>query len=752
MHATPNRRTARARTVGNIRRLPTRAAALATLGAGLIAVPVAAQPAAAAAPGGTIVAIQGSELVAVTPDGSAWNVVAAADPLSSVSMANDGTIYYASDERFVDDDTMHAVTQNGAEIAAWSPPNPGANELYGGISDSEIRRDGARIITQSIWSNCNGGGISEICNVRDVTKPGTTASLGDMINENTAAWLGTTNYVIVDGGMSYYRVGDDDSADWFEDTDLSRQWDADAATTADGSVMVIAPDADIDPDPEGWDWSPVLAFYELNGAPPAAPTRTCMIPLQDLVGDDAADWGYLDNVSFSPAGDAVSFSAGADYFEQNAYVVDGLNTDTCAYDGVTELLHGGVTDVYWGHFGYDPDHGPADPGNPGGDPDPIPEGAVIVPVSPARFWDTRPESTFDGDAVGTGRVAGGTTYAVQIAGRGKVPTGAAGVVANLTVVGPDGPGFATLYPCTATPPTASHVNYTPGAVTANNAVVPLDSEGQVCVFTKAGADFVLDVNGFVPAESELEGITPARYLDTRPGAPTFDGSAAGAGIVAGGTFLEVPIAGRGDVPAGAAAALVNVTAVGPDGPGFVTLYPCGTRPGTSTLNYSPNEIVPNGALVNLSAEGTLCAYTKASSHLLIDVAGYVPAGATELASIVPARLADTRPGQATVDGAHAGTGRLAADGVIEVQVAGRGTVPAGASAAFFNVTVVGPDGPGYVTLYPCGTRPTTSNVNHSSAGVVRANNAMTQLSADGTVCLYAKAGTDLVLDVTGWVG
>src|SRR5690606_30644782 len=137
--------------------------------------------------------------------------------------------------------------------------------------------------------------------------------------------------------------------------------------------------------------------------------------------------------------------------------------------------------------------------------------------------------------------------------------------------------------------------------------------------------------------SELIGITPARFLDTRPGAATFDGAAAGSGVVVAGTHTEVKIAGRGQVPAGAAAALVNVTAVGPDGAGYVTLYPCGERPGTSTLNYSPNEVVPNGALVNLSAKGTLCAYTKASSHLLIDVAGYVPAGSTELASIVPAR-------------------------------------------------------------------------------------------------------------------
>ena len=707
----------------------------------------------AAGPTGTLVAIQdgGSaddQIVAVRPDGGARHVVATGQPLTSVSMSDDGTIYVASDENYVsDDDTMYALAQNGAILDSWKVPNPGLGQLYGGISDSEIRRDGERLISQSIWSNCNGGGLSEICNVRAVTVPGSSTSLGNMTNENNAAWLGNTDYVVVDGGMSYYQVGGD-TKNWFEDAELSRQWDGSVATTADGGLMAVEATSFA---PEWADWWSSITVYAVDAAPPAAPTKLCTLSLTDLIGDPLKS-GYVDGLSFSPAGDALAFAAGADFDDLAAYVINGFDAEACSYTSVTKVIDAGVTDLFWGHFGYDPNHGPVDPGNPGDpDPKPVPPGAMIVPVNPARFWDTRNESTFDGQAVNTGRLAGGTSYAVQIAGRGQVPAKADGVVANLTVVSPDAAGYATLYPCTATPPTASNLNYTPGAVAANNAVVPLDANGRVCVFTKAGADFVLDVNGFVPAGSGLVGVTPARYLDTRPGATTFDGAAAGSDTVAGGTHVEVQITGRGQVPAGAVAALVNVTAVTPDGPGFVTLYPCGQRPGTSTLNYGPGEVVPNGALVSLSANGTLCAFTKASSQLLIDVAGYVPGGATKLAPVVPARLADTRPGQATVDGQHTGTGQIPAGGTIEVKVAGRGNVPANATAAFFNVTVVNPSAAGFITLYPCGTRPTTSNVNHTP-GVVRANNAMTQLSANGTVCIFSKAAADVVLDVTGWVG
>jgi uncharacterized repeat protein (TIGR01451 family) len=381
-------------------------------------------------------------------------------------------------------------------------------------------------------------------------------------------------------------------------------------------------------------------------------------------------------------------------------------------------------------------------------------GDPLVPVEPGRFWDTRPgEPTLDGLFAGTGRLPAAATFAVQIGGRGDVPADATGVVANLTGILPDGPGFATLFPCTGTVPVASHLNYLTGEVWANNAIVPLNEDGQVCVYTKAAADFALDVNGFVPAGSGLTGITPARYLDTRP-APndTFDGDATLDGQVAAEGVVEVPIAGRGDVPADAVAALVNVTAVGPAGHGYLTVFPCVDRPHASTLNYLPGQAVPNGAFAELSEDGTLCVFTKAASDIIVDVTGYVPAGVDGLSAIAPERFLDTRLGQPLIDGTSTSVpGRLAAEQSIEIPIVGRGSVPEGATAVFFNIGVIEPDGPGFAQLYPCGDRPQTSNVNHATAGGVRANNALTVLSDSGSVCLFTKAGADVILDVTGWI-
>jgi alpha-tubulin suppressor-like RCC1 family protein len=375
--------------------------------------------------------------------------------------------------------------------------------------------------------------------------------------------------------------------------------------------------------------------------------------------------------------------------------------------------------------------------------------AVVIPLEPARYWDTRPEQTFDSQFRATGRLAGGTTFAVQIAGRGSVPSGSAGVVANLTVIYGDGPGFATLFPCTPTPPQASHLNYYAGQVLANNAIVPLDANGKVCVYTLRGADFALDVNGYVPAGSPAGLITPTRYLDTRNEA-TFDGQAQGSGRVAAGAVVEVQIAGRGSVPADATTAIVNATAVFPDAPGFLALYPCGPLPTTSTVNYFGGQVVPNGAVIDLSPTGSLCIYTLAATEIVLDVAGYVTAAATRLTTRTPARLADTRPGEALVDGVSTSAGRVAAGTHIEVQVTGRADVPTGATAALLNLVAVYPGQPGFATLYPCGPLPNASNVNYASAGLVVANNAVVKLSPTGSVCIYTLAESDYVLDITGW--
>ena len=251
-------------------------------------------------------------------------------------------------------------------------------------------------------------------------------------------------------------------------------------------------------------------------------------------------------------------------------------------------------------------------------------------VVPARLLDTRSNGeTVDGEFLGAGKVQAGSFTKVEIAGRGNVPVDAVGVELNITAIQNEGRGFATLYPCTAAPPTASTLNYTPGVNIANATTVALDSSGDVCVYTSATAHYALDVVAFIPAGSDVGTVVPARLLDTRSNGETVDGEFLGAGKVQAGSFTKVEIAGRGNVPVDAVGVELNITAIQNEGRGFATLYPCTAAPPTaSTLNYTPGVNIANATTVALDSSGDVCVYTSATAHYALDVVAYVTAPVT----------------------------------------------------------------------------------------------------------------------------
>ena len=95
------------------------------------------------------------------------------------------------------------------------------------------------------------------------------------------------------------------------------------------------------------------------------------------------------------------------------------------------------------------------------------------------------------------------------------------------------------------------------------------------------------------------------------------------GAVAAGAVLEVQITGRGGVPTDAVSAVVNVTMVGPAADGFATVFPDGAVPEASSVNYRAGQDTANELVVKLSPTGSLRIYTWATSHVLVDVVGYM---------------------------------------------------------------------------------------------------------------------------------
>jgi hypothetical protein len=230
---------------------------------------------------------------------------------------------------------------------------------------------------------------------------------------------------------------------------------------------------------------------------------------------------------------------------------------------------------------------------------------------------------------------------------------------------------------------------------------------------------------------------PQRLVDTR-----------GSDERTPGSTLQLEVAGRGGIPAGAFAAILNVTVVS-SGRGFVTVHPCGTaRPIASNLNHTAGQTIAAAVVTRLADDGTACLYTHGATHLVVDVTGHLAeAGFDALPS--GRRLLDTRAGGETYDGEFAATGRRDARSELQVQVAGRAGLPTEVAVAVLTVTAVDAGQPGFVTAYPCGTaRPNASHLNHAGGQTV-ANTVLTRTDEQGRVCLYTHGATDLVVDVAG---
>lgn len=119
--------------------------------------------------------------------------------------------------------------------------------------------------------------------------------------------------------------------------------------------------------------------------------------------------------------------------------------------------------------------------------------------------------------------------------------------------------------------------------------------------------------------------------------------------------------------------------------------------------------------------------------------------------ITPCRLFDTRPAPDNIGDRNT---PLGAGEELTRQVWGTNgncTIPSGATAISYNLTVPTSIN-GFLTLFPAdATRPTSSNINPVAGEQVKANGGIVGLSATGAVKLYTLTGpVDAILDITGY--
>ncbi|HVF04748.1 MAG TPA: putative Ig domain-containing protein [Frankiaceae bacterium] len=248
-----------------------------------------------------------------------------------------------------------------------------------------------------------------------------------------------------------------------------------------------------------------------------------------------------------------------------------------------------------------------------------------------------------------------------------------------------------------------------------------------------------------PPGGAFRALRATRIHDTRQSQP--------APKAAGGTF-NVSVTGRGGVPStGVAAVVLNVTSVASTGTGALTVWPAGaTRPATSNVRFTAGRTVSNVVTVPTGFSGLVSVYLSgAASHVLVDVHGwYTTPGATAgtaglLRPLTPARLVNTR--------SRVGGTTIPAKGTLNVQVTGRGGVPAaGAGAVVLNAIAYAPTAAGSLTVWPRGaTRPTVSNVTFA-AGQTVGGRAFAGLGTSGQVSVYNASASpvDVLVDISGW--
>lgn len=264
------------------------------------------------------------------------------------------------------------------------------------------------------------------------------------------------------------------------------------------------------------------------------------------------------------------------------------------------------------------------------------------------------------------------------------------------------------------------------------------------------------VGAFAPLSSAHAALTPvgtytplksARLLDTRPGTP-----------LGAGKSLSLTVAGKGGVPtSGVAAVVVNITATGATANSFVTVYPGGTRPNVSTINFLKGVNRANIATVPLS-EGKISVYNSAGSvDVLVDVVGYYANSAStatlgsEFDTADPERLADTR-GDAE--------GQVAPQSSLDLLLDFNPDANKTVTALALNITAVGAKSSGYLTAYDGATLPSTSTLNFANASatpnlaVVKTGHCTDCSTADKLKVFFSvyngsKAGVDVIVDLVG---
>jgi hypothetical protein len=193
---------------------------------------------------------------------------------------------------------------------------------------------------------------------------------------------------------------------------------------------------------------------------------------------------------------------------------------------------------------------------------------------------------------------------------------------------------------------------------------------------------------------------------------------------------QTPIVGRPS-----STAVVSVVATQTGGPGYLQVLPCGATPGAyANLNADRADQTRGGlAFIRFDADGRACVYNQTSTHIVVDLQGYMADGSFD--DQPDQRLFDTRSRP-----------KPAKDALTAV------VGPPG-STMVMTLVATEPDGAGFLqALSSCDQRAGGfANLYVDAPGQIVSALAIVGIPASGAACTYANVATHVVADRQGFM-
>lgn len=391
-------------------------------------------------------------------------------------------------------------------------------------------------------------------------------------------------------------------------------------------------------------------------------------------------------------------------------------------------------------------------------------GLRFVPLAPCRVMETRAEYNFEGrvGAFGPPHLQAGESRTLTLPASNvcSIPTNAAAYVLNVTIVPRGSLDFVTVWPGGETRPEFWTVRSPDAQIVANSAIVKAGPGGTIQVFASNAVDIILDISGYMTDSAAVSNLvyypmTPCRVIDTRleyrqPAGP-FGPPSMNARET---RRFRFPLTPYCQVPVGAAAYSVTITAVPQGALQYLTAWPAGvSQPNISNINSPAGRVLANSVILPASADGSVDVFTFDRTDFLIDINGYFAPDNGQGLLFFPVRqcrVSDTRQVQGPFGGPSFGNEQTRTLPILSTSCSG---IPTTARAYAIHTTAIPGGSPmPFLTAWPSGQLQPNASILNAFQGQTVTNSAIVPAGAGGSIDVYAFRQTHVVIDIAGYFG